>query len=82
MRTSRSLRRNSSGIASATSAPRASSIASCSQNPRKRHQLCPEFENGRDYYALHGSPIRLPKKAADCPAAEALFWHNEERFLG
>ena len=41
-----------------------------------------EFENGRDYYALHGSPIRLPKKAADCPAAEALFWHNEERFLG
>ncbi len=41
-----------------------------------------EFENGRDYYALHGSQIRLPKKAADCPAAEALFWHNEERFLG
>jgi len=41
-----------------------------------------EFENGRDYYALHGSPIRLPTKAADCPAAEALFWHNEERFLG
>jgi putative restriction endonuclease len=41
-----------------------------------------EFENGRDYYALHGSEIRLPRKAADRPAAEALFWHNEERYLG
>jgi putative restriction endonuclease len=41
-----------------------------------------EFENGRDYYALHGSPIRLPLKAADAPAAESLFWHNEQRFLG
>jgi putative restriction endonuclease len=41
-----------------------------------------EFENGRDYYALHGSVIRLPKKAADTPAAEALFWHNEQRYQG
>jgi putative restriction endonuclease len=41
-----------------------------------------EFENGRDYYALHGSSIRLPGKAADAPAAESLFWHNEQRFLG
>jgi putative restriction endonuclease len=40
-----------------------------------------EFENGRDYYALHGSEIRLPRKAADRPAAAALFWHNEERYL-
>jgi putative restriction endonuclease len=40
-----------------------------------------EFENGRDYYALHGSLIRLPKKAADTHAAEALFWHNEQRYL-
>lgn len=42
----------------------------------------PEVENGRDNYALHGSEIRLPRKAADRPAAEALFWHNEERYLG
>jgi len=41
-----------------------------------------EFENGRDYYALHGSPIRLPQKTAHYPAAESLFWHNEERYLG
>jgi len=41
-----------------------------------------EFENGRDYYALHGSAIRLPQKAADHPAAESLFWHNEQRYLG
>jgi putative restriction endonuclease len=41
-----------------------------------------EFENGRDYYALHGSPIRLPQKTAHYPAADALFWHNEERYLG
>ena len=41
-----------------------------------------EFENGRDYYALHGSPIRLPENAAHRPAPEALIWHNEQRFLG
>jgi len=41
-----------------------------------------EFENGRDYYALHGSPIRLPQKTADYPATESLFWHNEQRYLG
>lgn len=41
-----------------------------------------EFENGRDYYTLHGSVIRLPQKVADHPAAESLFWHNEQRYLG
>lgn len=41
-----------------------------------------EFENGRDYYALHGSPIRLPQNAAHHPAADALIWHNEQRYLG
>jgi HNH endonuclease len=40
-----------------------------------------EFENGRDYYALHGAAIRLPQNPADRPLAEALIWHNEERFL-
>jgi putative restriction endonuclease len=39
-----------------------------------------EFENGHDYYALHGSSIRL--RAADRPAADALIWHNEQRYLG
>jgi len=41
-----------------------------------------EFENGRDYYALHGSLIRLPHDAADRPSAESLIWHNEQRYLG
>ena len=41
-----------------------------------------EFENGRDYYALHGSAIRLPQDVADRPAAASLIWHNEQRFLG
>ena len=41
-----------------------------------------EFENGRDYYALHGSRIRLPQDIAHRPAVESLIWHNEERFLG
>jgi putative restriction endonuclease len=41
-----------------------------------------EFENGRDYYALHGTPIRLPLNSADRPARDALIWHNEKRYLG
>lgn len=41
-----------------------------------------EFENGRDYYKLHGSPIRLPQRVSEYPLAEALSWHNEQRFLG
>lgn len=41
-----------------------------------------EFENGRDYYALHGSRIRLPHDVAHRPAVESLIWHNEQRFLG
>ena len=41
-----------------------------------------EFENGRAYYAMHGSAIRLPENPAHHPAAAALWWHNEERYLG
>lgn len=41
-----------------------------------------EFENGRDYYALDGTSIRLPQRASDHPAADALIWHNEQRFRG
>jgi putative restriction endonuclease len=41
-----------------------------------------EFENGRDYYALHGSRIRLPHDIARRPAVESLIWHNEQRYLG
>lgn len=41
-----------------------------------------EFENGRDYYRLHGSQIRLPSDPSKYPLAEALTWHNEERYRG
>jgi len=40
-----------------------------------------EFENGRDYYALQGSEIRLPTNTNHHPALDALRWHNENRFL-
>jgi putative restriction endonuclease len=41
-----------------------------------------EFENGRDYYALDGSLIRLPQNPLERPDAGALSWHNEVRFQG
>ena len=41
-----------------------------------------EFENGRDYYAMHGSQIRLPANSLHRPDGEALLWHNDQRFLG
>jgi len=42
-----------------------------------------EFENGRDYYALHGHAVRvLPELERNRPTAEFLQWHNEQAFLG
>jgi putative restriction endonuclease len=41
-----------------------------------------EFENGREYYRLHGTAIRMPKVASHRPDAQALVWHNERRYLG
>ena len=37
-----------------------------------------EFENGRDYYALEGSSVRLPLP----PSAESLEWHGDTVFRG
>jgi len=40
-----------------------------------------EFENGRDYYALHGKQlISLPEKSSLLPSRESLIWHNEHRY--
>jgi putative restriction endonuclease len=36
-----------------------------------------EFENGKEYYAMHGRRIREPKSSADAPSIEALRRHNE-----
>jgi putative restriction endonuclease len=42
-----------------------------------------EFDNGRDYYALHGAELKsLPGNPADVPSREFLRWHNEKRYLG
>jgi putative restriction endonuclease len=41
-----------------------------------------EFENGRDYYALHGHPIHLPSASACNPSKEYLEWHRENAFRG
>lgn len=40
-----------------------------------------EFENGRDYYALHGSTVSVPEGSELRPDKKALAWHNEKRFL-
>jgi putative restriction endonuclease len=40
-----------------------------------------EFENGRDYYALHGRELKvLPKHEEDWPCREFLEWHLSNRF--
>jgi putative restriction endonuclease len=41
-----------------------------------------EFENGHEYYALHGREIFVPKKIVLQPAGENLSWHNENVFKG
>jgi putative restriction endonuclease len=35
-----------------------------------------EFENGRDYYQLHGRAIRLPRETSSLPSREYLVFHN------
>ncbi|MCK6547993.1 HNH endonuclease [Myxococcota bacterium] len=41
-----------------------------------------EFENGRHYYALHGSEIRVPDAVWQRPGSERLRWHNENVYRG
>ena len=41
-----------------------------------------EFENGRDYYALHGSEVQLPVKRELAPSSEYLDWHASNVFRG
>jgi putative restriction endonuclease len=40
-----------------------------------------EFENGREYYALHGNKLRLPQNTDSWPKPEYLNWHNKNVFL-
>jgi putative restriction endonuclease len=41
-----------------------------------------EFENGRDYYRLHGGTVRVPANLANRPSREYLEWHNTNVFKG
>lgn len=41
-----------------------------------------EFDNGKHYYALHGTSIEQPADTAQQPERSALIWHNENRFRG
>ena len=45
-------------------------------------RIAKEFENGRQYYAMHGQTVHLPAQPAYHPAAEALEFHNEHVFRG
>ena len=45
-------------------------------------RLKADFDNGKSYYQLTGTPLALPGDAAQRPTAAALAWHREHRFLG
>ena len=45
-------------------------------------RLKEDWDNGRDYYALHGRELWLPMAVGERPRAEYLAWHREERWLG
>lgn len=49
---------------------------------RVSHKIRDEFENGRDYYALDGQPIRLPAEPYPAPATRLLEWHRDVVFRG
>jgi putative restriction endonuclease len=41
-----------------------------------------EYENGRDYYRLHGGAVRVPANPTYRPSKEYLEWHNSNVFKG
>lgn len=46
------------------------------------HRLKADFDNGKHYYDLHGTALSAPSMVSAAPAAAALEWHREKRFLG
>lgn len=40
-----------------------------------------EFQNGRDYYALHGQVLRRPAQESEKLDVENIRWHNEKVYL-
>ncbi len=45
-------------------------------------RLKADFDNGKHYYDLHGTPLRAPVLASAAPSSAALDWHRRHRFLG
>jgi putative restriction endonuclease len=41
-----------------------------------------DYENGKDYYSLHGRSIHLPPQREFYPAPEFITWHNDNCFKG
>jgi HNH endonuclease len=41
-----------------------------------------EFDNGQEYYSLHGSSIFLPTEEVNRPSPELLMWHNDNVYRG
>ena len=41
-----------------------------------------DFDNGREYYALSGRRIKVPKNPQQQPRVDVIEWHNNHRFLG
>ena len=44
-------------------------------------RLKADFDNGRHYYNLQGTPVRPPQYRDAMPSAEALAWHHDHRHL-
>ena len=41
-----------------------------------------DFDDGENYYKLHGTELWVPKSSEHRPGREHLEWHNENRFRG
>jgi len=53
-----------------------------SMNVEVSRRIKEEFENGRDYYRLHGNTIRVPADPVSLPSREYLDWHNSNIYRG
>jgi putative restriction endonuclease len=49
---------------------------------RVSRRIREEFENGRDYYAMEGAPLRQPLSPNPPPSREFLEWHGDIVFRG
>ena len=41
-----------------------------------------DFDNGREYYAMHGRKIAVPHELEMRPSSNVVDWHNTQRYLG